>query len=98
VDVDAELFGVDGVERVFGVNVRGDAARLLGLGHDVQRQRGFAGAFGAVDFDDAAARQSADSDGGVNADARSRNHGNIFRLVVAEAHDRAFTELLFNVE
>src|SRR5262245_32768482 len=98
VDVDAELLGVDGVERVFGVDVGRDAARLLRLGHDVQRQRGFAGAFRAEDFDDAPARQPADSDSRVEADARSRDHRHVFGLVVAEAHDSALAELLFNVE
>src|SRR5581483_11186504 len=70
VDAHTELFRVDRIQRVFGVNVSGNAAGLLRLGHHVQRERGFAGAFRTVDFDDATARHPADADGGVHADAR----------------------------
>ena len=34
---------IDGVERVLGVDEGGDAAQVLGLGDDVQSQRGLAG-------------------------------------------------------
>ena len=40
VDVDAELTGVVRVERMLGVDEGGDAAGLLRLGDDMQRQRG----------------------------------------------------------
>ena len=58
VDVDAELLGVDRVERVLGVDEGGDAAQVLGLGDDVQGQRGLAGGLRPVDLDDAAARDA----------------------------------------
>jgi hypothetical protein len=51
VDVDAELSGIDRIERVFGIDEGADAALLLALGHRVQRQRGLAGGFRPVDFD-----------------------------------------------
>ena len=73
VDVDAELLGVVRVERVLGVDEGGDAAELLRLGDDLQRQRGLAGGFRAVDLDDAAARQAADAERDVERRAsRSR--------------------------
>ena len=80
VGVDAELLGVLGVERVLGVDERGDAARALGVGDGVQRQRGLAGRLRAVDLDDAAARQPADAErdvegdraGGDDVDGRTR--------------------------
>jgi hypothetical protein len=45
VDVDAQLLGIDRIERVFGVDESGGAAVLLRFGDDVQRQRGLARAF-----------------------------------------------------
>ena len=55
--IDAELLGPAGIEGVFGIDEGGDAAGLLGLGDDVQGERGLAARFGAEDFDDAAARE-----------------------------------------
>src|SRR3546814_19100296 len=52
VDVDAQLLGVDRIERVFGVDERGGAAVLLRLGDDVECERRLARAFGAVDLED----------------------------------------------
>ena len=53
VDVDAELAGVDRVERVLGIDEGAGAARLLRLGDRVQRQGRLARAFRAVNLDDA---------------------------------------------
>ena len=39
---------------MFGVDEGGDAAGLLDFGEGVEGEGGFAGGFGAVDFDDAA--------------------------------------------
>ncbi len=61
VDIDAELLGIAGVERVFGIDEGGGAANLLRLGDDMQRQRRLARAFGTIDFDHAAAWQAADT-------------------------------------
>ena len=47
VDVDAELSGVAGIERVLGVDEGADAARLLRLGDAVQGERGLARGFRA---------------------------------------------------
>src|SRR3546814_2684438 len=52
-----QLAGVDRVECMLGVDESAGAADLLGLGHHVQRERGLARALGAVDLDDAPARQ-----------------------------------------
>ena len=46
-DLDAELLGVARVERVLGVDEGADAALLLGLGDDVQRERRLARAIPA---------------------------------------------------
>ena len=73
VDVDAQLLGVAGVERVLGVDEGADAALLLGLGDDVQRQRGLARAFRAVDLDDPALGQAADAERDVEAQRAGRD-------------------------
>ena len=58
---------------MFGVDIGGDAALLLDLGHDMQRQRGLAGGFRAVDLDHAAARQAADAERDVEAERAGGN-------------------------
>src|SRR3546814_15683212 len=76
VDVDAELARIDGVERMFGIDKGDGAAALLRFGERVERERRLARAFGAIDFDDAAARQAADAEGTVEAErtGRARPH------------------------
>ncbi len=94
VDIDAELAGIDRIERVLGVDEGADAAELLGFGDGVQRQRGLAGGFRPVDFHHPAARQAADAERDVEPERARRNDLDIHRLVVlAEPHDRALAEL-----
>ena len=76
-DVDAELLGVLDVERVLGVDVGGDAARLLHVGGEVEGERGLAGGLGAVDLGDAAAGDAADAGGGVEVDGAGGNGGHL---------------------
>ena len=42
VDIDAELAGIDRIERVLGIDEGADAALLLGFRQAMQRERGFA--------------------------------------------------------
>ena len=58
-------FGRTGIERVFGVDEGGRAPGLLGLGDDLERERGLAGRFRAEHFHDAATRKAANAEGGV---------------------------------
>ena len=98
VDVDAQLLRVGGVERVLGVDERRHAAELLRFRNDLQRQGGLAGRFRPEDFDDAAARHAADAEREIDADRAGGNR--VDRLngaLLAEAHDRAFAELLFDL-
>ena len=98
-DVDAQLAGVDRVERVFRVDVGRDAARLLHLRYDLQAQRRLAGGFRAVDFDDAAARQAAHAQRDVEAErARGDDRQVAGDLGLAHFHDRALAELLFDLQ
>ena len=93
VDVDAELAGVLGIERVLGVDERGDAARLLRVGDRVERQRRLTRRLRTVDLDDAAAREPADAERDVERDRTGRDDLDGSALVAAQAHDGALAEL-----
>ncbi len=73
---------------MLGVHVRGDAARLLGVGRDVQRQRGLARGLRPEDLGDAAARDAPDADGGVEVDGPRRDGVHLHpRALGAHPHD-----------
>jgi hypothetical protein len=65
IDVHAELFRVDRVERVLDVDEGRDAALLLRFGDHLERDGGFAGRLRTEDFVDAAAREAAHAQSGV---------------------------------
>ena len=96
-DLDAELPGVDGIERVLGIDEGADAALLLRLGQDLESQRGLAGRLRPVDLDDAAARQAADAEGDVEAERACRQRLDLDALVGAEPHDRALAVHLLDL-
>src|SRR5262249_42321477 len=98
VQIDAQLLGVDGIERVLGVDKRRHAAQLLGFGNDLQRERGLARRLRPENLDDAAARHATDAQGVVDADGAGRN--GVDRLdgaLLSQAHDRALAKLLFDL-
>ncbi len=92
VDVDAELPGVDRVEGVLGVDEGGGSAGLLGLGDDVEGERGLARAFRPVDLDHPAARKTADAERDVEAERAGRDGLDLDRLARAELHRRPLSE------
>jgi hypothetical protein len=93
VDIDTKLSRIDRVERVFRVDKSTGAAFLLSFGKAVQRQRGFARRFRAVNLDDPAARQATNAQRDVEAQRAGRNRLDVHRLhVLAEPHDRALAE------
>ena len=53
------------IQCVFGVDERGDTARLLRVGDNMQCKRGLAGRFRSENLHDTAARQPADAEGHV---------------------------------
>ena len=81
-EIDAELRAHSRVERVLGVDEAADAAALLRLGDDVQRQRRLAGGLRPVDLDDAAARQAADAERDVEPERAGRDRLDLDRLLV----------------
>jgi hypothetical protein len=92
VDVDAELAGIDWVERMLRVDEGGDAAGLLRLGDRVQRQSGLARAFRPVNLDDAAARQAADAERDVEPERAGGDGLDLDGLARAEPHRAALAE------
>ncbi len=98
VDIDAELLGIDRVERMLGIDKGGRAALLLRLGNDLQRQRGLARGLRPVDLHHSAPWEAANAQCNVEAD-RTRGDGLDVpgRLGVPHAHDRALAELFFDL-
>src|SRR6185437_15542429 len=97
-DVHAELLGIRGVQRVLRVDERGRAAAALHLGDDLQREGGLARGFRPEDLDDAPAGQTADAQGNVEPEGAGRDSLDVVaRRGVAEAHHRAFAELLLDL-
>ena len=72
-------------------------AVLLTFGDAVQGEGGLTGAFRSVDLDDPAAGQTADPQRDIEAQRTGRNMFDVHMGVLAELHDGAFTELLFDL-
>ena len=97
VGVHTELLGVLRVQRVLGVDERGDAAGGLGVGDRVQRDGGLTRGFRAIDLDDPAAREAADAQRHVQGDRAGGDDGDRLADLVAEPHHRAFSVVLLNL-
>ena len=78
------------------VDVGGHAAHLLRLGDDVLTEGRFAGRFRTVQLRDAAARHAADAEGDVEGQRARGDSLDLEVVLLAEAHDGAASELLFN--
>ena len=92
-EIDAELARIDRVERMLGIDEAANAAPLLRLGDDMERERGLARGFGPVNLDDAAAREPADAERDVEAERAGGDGLDLDRLLVlAEPHDGALAE------
>ena len=90
VDLHPDPGGVDGVEGVLGVDEGGDAALLLGLRDDVQRQGRLAGRLRAVDLDDPALGDAPDSKREVERQRARRDGLDLtLRPRFTKAHDRS---------
>ena len=82
---------------MLGVNECSIATRFLGVRHSVKGDGGLTGGFGAVDLDDATARQPANTKGYVEGEGARGDHLNRGTRVIAEAHDGPFAELLVDL-
>ena len=75
------------------VDERGEPASGLDTRDGVQRHRGLAGGFRAIDLNDSTTRQTADTQGHVQRDRSGRNNLDGRAAFLAQSHDRALTEL-----
>src|SRR5699024_10035187 len=79
------------------VDERGDAAGRLRVGHRVQGDGGLTGGLGAVDLDDAPARQSADAQRHIQGDRTGGDGRDRLTRLLAQPHDRALAEVLVDL-
>ena len=93
VDVDAELPGVPGVERVLGVDERGDAAASLRFRDHVVDEGRLSGRLRSEDLDDSLARQAADSEREIEGERARGDRADRHSRVVVHLHDGALPEL-----
>src|SRR5581483_8199683 len=96
--LDAELPRVAHVERVLGVDEGRDAATLLRLGDELERERRLARRLGAVDLDNPASGNPADAEGDVQPErARRQTRDVLGERLLAQLHDGALAELLLDL-
>ena len=94
-----QLARVGGIERVFRVDERRLAAKLLRFGNYMQRQRRLTTRFRPINLDYAAARESAHAQRRVQRQASGRDHVHRHQyILVAQPHDRALAIRLFNLQ
>ncbi len=98
IDIYAEIFGIDRIERMLHVDKRRRTAELLRFSYDMQRNCGFTGGFRPVDLDNSAPGQTIDPKGDIQLQAARRDDGD-FHIggMIAQPHDGAFAELLLNL-
>ncbi len=96
-DVDAELDRVVGVKCVLGVDVSGRPARSLGVGDDVEAERGLAARLRTVDLGHSAARDSTDADCGIEVDRTGRDRFDAHPVGRAHFHYGAFAAVFLDL-
>src|SRR3989339_228392 len=87
VDVHADLLRIFRIERVLGVDVRGQASRLLNLRHDVLRERRLSGRLRTVHLDDAPARNAHHAECKIKRETTRRDRVDLHGLCLAKTHD-----------
>ena len=97
VNIHTQCFCIIGIQRVLRIHKRGDSAVGLGVGNRVEGECGFTRGLGAINLDDAAARQTADAERDIESNRTGGNNRNGWPLVRAESHDRPFSKLAINL-
>ncbi len=92
-----QLSGIARVEGMFHIDIGCHTAQLLRLGDDVLADGGLSRRFGAVDFGDAAARDTADPQGNIQGKGTGRDGFDCHVLGFAHAHDGAFAVAFDNI-
>ena len=82
---------------MFDVDEGGEPSGFLGLGDGGEGEGRFTGRFRAVDFDNPAPGETADSEGLVDEEVSGGDDGDVDDFVVAHAEDGAFAEILLDL-
>ena len=97
VDIDAQFACIDRIQRMFSIDERTGFTFALRCGDNLQRQGGFTGGFRTVDLDDTAHWQTAGAQRDIQRKRAGGDGFHIHGAVFTQAHDGAFTELLFDL-
>ena len=95
--IHAQLGGIDRVQRVLGIDESRDTASLLRFRHCVESERGLAGTFRTINLDDAALRQTANTQGNIQPQRTGGNRFDIHVRTLAELHHGALAECLVDL-
>ena len=99
VHVHTQFLGIEAVEGMLGIDEGGDAAGFLAFGNGVDGQSGLTGTLGTINFDDAAAGETANAQRHIEADAAGGDDVELLVGTVAQLHDGALAvALLYLVE
>ncbi len=96
-DVDAQAFGIDGVQRVFHIDKSRQPTAFLGLGNHMQTERRLPAGFRAVNFDHAPTRDAAHAQGNIQAQRARWNDIDGHMRRIPQAHNRAIAKALGQV-
>src|SRR5829696_8566629 len=75
----------------------GHTASPLRIGHDMEGERRLAAGFRTIDLRDAAARDAADTDGGVEVDGARWNRVDAHTILRAQPHDGPLAAALLDL-
>ena len=92
-----ELSRVVRVQRMLRVDVRRDAAGLLGVRDDMQAERRLAARLRSVDLADATARDAPHADRRIEVDRAGRDRLDADLLIRPQPHDRALSAALLDL-
>ncbi|MNV55214.1 hypothetical protein D3C71_1474410 [compost metagenome] len=93
-----QFLGVLHIQRVFGIHKRAGTAQLLHLGNHLQRERGLARRFRAIDLDHTATGQAAHAQRDIEAQRAGGDNLDVLdHLTFTQAHDRALAKLLLDL-
>ena len=92
----AQIFGINRIQSVFGIDKSGGTAQTLGLSHHMQGNGGFTGRFRPENLYNTAPGHSSYPQSQIQIQAAGRDHGDVhIGTGIPQLHDGAFTKLLF---
>src|SRR5207248_7009346 len=96
-EVHANFFGPGRIERMLGIDERGDPPFALNLRHGMQRHSRFAARFGAENLDDSSPWKTAATKGDIETQGARADSLHFLNGVAAELHNGALAKLLLDL-